>query len=518
MRRFAASGLLIFLLAVGSAVAQDFHLYGFSMYDYEFLGAGARARGMGGAFVGLANDASALTWNPAGLIQVTKTQSSVAGSVYRFKTKNDRTYQSWPQQDFLDELTKDRLNLDYGSFVAPIRIRGHLFVTSAAYQRIQDNSDESLEREVLNYRFSPAGTQYVASDVAEARFTTNANSHVDKFSIGFGSAVYGRLSGGLAANIYSGSGRNEYHRGFLDTTEMYFVGQFIDSIEYARVTRNEDLTSINGFNFSGGLLYQAEKLQFGVNIQTPFEMVTDHDVKRADTIYYKNVYSPGQGTPVATRPTLYRAKTKIEQPLVIGFGLAVKPTPKLTLAGDFELRSTDGAKYFVRSEQPPVNVNDSTNLFTLPTNIYYVDTTETSYYDAKGDLVEIYNEFDIGLKSSYQFRLGAEYLVATSLGTIPLRGGFRLTKQPYRDVSTIWRNVDNQVAEGFVLGDNISQTSFSFGSGIHWTQVHLDVAFELSEQEQVEQGFDLRDLTQLEYEQTKTKTSPRFFFNFTGFF
>lgn len=518
MRRFAASGLLIFLLAVGSAVAQDFHLYGFSMYDYEFLGAGARARGMGGAFVGLANDASALTWNPAGLIQVTKTQASVAGSVYRFKTENDRTYRSSSQLNFLGELTKDRLNLDYGSFVAPIRIKGHLFVTSAAYQRIQDNSDESLERENLSYRFSPAGTQYVAQDVAEADYTTDANSHVDKFTIGFGSAVYGRLSGGIAANIYSGSGRNEYERAFLDTTEMYFAGQFIDSIEYARVTRNEDLTSINGFNFSGGLLYQADKFQIGVNLQTPFEMVTDHDVKRSDTVYFKNVSAPGQGTPVATKPTLYRAKTKIEQPLVVGFGLAVKPTPKLTVAGDFELRSTDGAKYFVRSEQPPVNVNDSTNLFTLPTNIYYIDTTETSYYDAKGDLIEIYNEFDLGLKSSYQFRLGAEYLVTTSLGTIPLRGGFRFTKEPYRDVSAVKRDETNQVAEGFVLGDNISQTSFSFGSGIHWTQVHLDVAFELSKQEQSEKGFDVRELTLLEYDQTKTRTSPRFFLNFTGFF
>src|SRR5690606_972810 len=154
----------------------------------------------------------------------------------------------------------------------------------AAYQRIQDHSDESLDIETLNYRFSPAGTQYVAEDVAEANFTTTANSHVDKFTVGFGSAVYGRLSGGIAANIYSGSGRTGYQRESLDTTEMAFAGQFIDSIEYARVTLNEDLTGINGFSFSGGLLYQAEKFQVGVSVQTPFEMVTDHDVTRSDTV------------------------------------------------------------------------------------------------------------------------------------------------------------------------------------------------------------------------------------------
>ncbi len=38
-------------------------------------------------------------------------------------------------------------------------------------------------------------------------------------------------------------------------------------------------------------------------------------------------------------------------------------------------------------------------------------------------LIEIYNEFELGYESSMQVRLGAEYMLATQLGTIPLRGG-----------------------------------------------------------------------------------------------
>ncbi|MCX5801206.1 MAG: PorV/PorQ family protein [Candidatus Eisenbacteria bacterium] len=45
-------------------------------YAAEFLkvGAGARALGMGGAFVALADDASAIYWNPAGIASVRKTE------------------------------------------------------------------------------------------------------------------------------------------------------------------------------------------------------------------------------------------------------------------------------------------------------------------------------------------------------------------------------------------------------------------------------------------------------------
>jgi hypothetical protein len=47
-------------------------------YAAEFLkvGAGARALGMGGAFVALANDASATYWNPAGLVSLTTIEVS----------------------------------------------------------------------------------------------------------------------------------------------------------------------------------------------------------------------------------------------------------------------------------------------------------------------------------------------------------------------------------------------------------------------------------------------------------
>ena len=71
--------LLLFLLA-NSAFGVDHRVHTSAFFDRDqpgitaagFLkiGIGAKARGMGGAFVGLADDPSALYWNPAGLSQL----------------------------------------------------------------------------------------------------------------------------------------------------------------------------------------------------------------------------------------------------------------------------------------------------------------------------------------------------------------------------------------------------------------------------------------------------------------
>ena len=51
---------------------------GTSAYTFLKIGVGARASGMGGAYVAIANDASTLFWNPAGLVQIDKPRSITA--------------------------------------------------------------------------------------------------------------------------------------------------------------------------------------------------------------------------------------------------------------------------------------------------------------------------------------------------------------------------------------------------------------------------------------------------------
>jgi hypothetical protein len=56
-----------------------------SIYDYDFdldlYGKGARAAGMAYAFNAVADDATALSWNPAGIIQIKKPEIAFSNSI-----------------------------------------------------------------------------------------------------------------------------------------------------------------------------------------------------------------------------------------------------------------------------------------------------------------------------------------------------------------------------------------------------------------------------------------------------
>lgn len=82
---------VIFLLAIGLSVqAKEFTKVATSSAQFLKLGAGARATAMGDAFTALANDASALYWNPAGIQKIGHPSLSLsrtylyAGITYNF--------------------------------------------------------------------------------------------------------------------------------------------------------------------------------------------------------------------------------------------------------------------------------------------------------------------------------------------------------------------------------------------------------------------------------------------------
>src|SRR5512146_3586884 len=58
--------------------------------QYNLTGSGARAEGFGGAFIGVADDATAVVWNPAGLSQLQRPEASlVARNVGEKWTSSD---------------------------------------------------------------------------------------------------------------------------------------------------------------------------------------------------------------------------------------------------------------------------------------------------------------------------------------------------------------------------------------------------------------------------------------------
>ena len=82
---------LLFVLPFAQAQAQQTNPASFLE-----IGAGARATSVGGAFVALADDVSAVYWNPAGLAQLTGTTISIMNRLSAFDTNYANTNLAFP--------------------------------------------------------------------------------------------------------------------------------------------------------------------------------------------------------------------------------------------------------------------------------------------------------------------------------------------------------------------------------------------------------------------------------------
>ena len=125
---------------VGGAVAQEERAID------NFAGVGVRAMGMGGAFVGVADDFTAMYWNPAGLAQMQRREVQV--SFLRNSRANDSVFNGTAGRS---ELTNTR----FGSlgFVYPYPVYRGSLVLAAGFTRIKDfdwNLNQKSEAEGLN--------------------------------------------------------------------------------------------------------------------------------------------------------------------------------------------------------------------------------------------------------------------------------------------------------------------------------------------------------------------------------
>ncbi len=76
----------ISLLVAGVVVAQELPSQGPPILQFSFSNPGARSLGFGGAFVALADDATAAFANPAGLIQIARPEVSIEGRSWGYST------------------------------------------------------------------------------------------------------------------------------------------------------------------------------------------------------------------------------------------------------------------------------------------------------------------------------------------------------------------------------------------------------------------------------------------------
>ncbi len=135
------------------------------------VGSGARALGQAGAFTAVADDATAASWNPAGLTQLEHAEVS---AVYRFSAREDKHEARNNQVD----VGSDRYHsseLNYLSVVYPFLLSDRNAVVSLNYQEAYDFTQE------FTARFQGSGQENITTTLSQDYVNITTNNVADPF-------------------------------------------------------------------------------------------------------------------------------------------------------------------------------------------------------------------------------------------------------------------------------------------------------------------------------------------------
>lgn len=288
------------------------------------VGSGARALGMGGAFIAVADDATAASWNPGGLTQLERPEFSLVLS------------QKWFSEDFTSgthpelngSFDVDFADFNYISFVYPLKhtIAGRNLVFSLNYQ-----SKFDFDR-VLNVRFRDitAGVGTIVD--SSSRLDYRQEGQLGALSPAFGIEILDNLSVGAVWNIWDqsliSSNGWSVHRDFHSRTR--FNGTIFPG-SYSRLQIDEDYDNFSGQNFTLGTLYKPNsRWSIGLKYETKFTADVDYTIKT------RSLSSGGLALTRQTRPLQY------VYPSALAVGVAYRfPNDKLTLSMDVTRREWD---------------------------------------------------------------------------------------------------------------------------------------------------------------------------------
>ncbi|MFP4500480.1 MAG: OmpP1/FadL family transporter [Candidatus Hydrogenedentota bacterium] len=298
------------------------------------VGSGARALGMGSAFIAIADDATAASWNPGGLPQLERPEVSVVYAWKRFEEDFSSPVYRGMNQD--NGVNLDDLN--YASVVWPVRrtIAGRNLVFSLNYQR-QFDFDRQLDFDLNTFTTLFSGT------IQQTRFLgdyAQAGS-LSSLSPALAFEITNRLSLGMAVNFYDQdllsanhwSSRQEGLSQFT-TNGIYLANSLGHYRQY------EDHDDFKGTNVTLGALFKpTPRLSVGL---------VYHSQMTAEVNFTRRFRSFQGGIPI------FRIHQEIDReitfPESFGVGLAYRfPNDKLTLS--FDVTRTEWDDFIIEDKR-----------------------------------------------------------------------------------------------------------------------------------------------------------------------
>ena len=227
--------------------------------SFNPLGSGARALGMGGAFIAVADDATAASWNPGGLVQLENPEVSIVGA--GFYRDEDLDFGTNPEANGTNSVSEARIN--YLSATYPFTLGRFNMVVSANYQNLYD-----LTR---NWDF--------ILNQSSGNLTLNRNVDSDQdgtlsaWGFAYGIQILPQFSFGVTLNIWEdGIYKNKWDQTVVEKGTGTFAGN-----NFTYESRSQDKFYFSGLNANLGILWNVtDKLNLGAVFKTPFTADIKH--------------------------------------------------------------------------------------------------------------------------------------------------------------------------------------------------------------------------------------------------
>lgn len=420
------AGALLALSALPAAAITNIETN--ATIPFSFSNPGARSLGMGGAFLGLADDATAAYTNPAGLTRLGLSKQVSA----EFR-----------------QLSFDTPYADSGAFgIQPFDTRGVNYSSASdksselAFLSVvlpQDDWSIAFYRhQLLNYENSySTGEIFFPSDFTFGgftEFTTNpytaaVDLSIESYGVSFGQNITDALSWGAGL---------AYHRFEIDTFNQRFNARLADPLVVTNVQSGDD----NDLSFSVGLLYRGSD-RFSIGLTYRSAPSFDYDVL---TVFNQD------GEVSADYSTPFKA------PDTIGLGFAWRASDQLTLTFD-----VNHVGYSNLSDQ--------------------VDDGFFSPGDPRSDPT-LLRSFQV--KDQIEPRLGMEYAFATNNPFFIRAGLWRERERTLRfvadpDASIFDNDPVTAYAEAVLFSAGEDETHYSVGFGWAFPSFQVDFAYDGSD-------------------------------------
>ena len=313
---------LIYLLMIGAPVwAQEERAID------NFAGVGVRAMGMGGAFVGVADDYTAAYWNPAGLAQIDRREVHV--SLLRNSRQSTAIFNGTSAGSELS-------NTRFGSlgFVYPYPVYRGSLVFAVGFKRMKD----------FDWNLRQTGLDAVDSLYVDHRFQHEGELSLSSVAVAVD--VSPSLSLGLALGVAGGGDEASNVFSWEDRNDLYLERRFL-----ATDTFSDDYSS--SWHATLGVMVrlprEQPRMRIGAAMSTSVGQQVRYIFRGSPDGYNRIDYDDGSTLNSASEEI--RGRYQVALPLSFSLGGSYALLPGLLLAGGVHSAEWSQSEYEGETDQ-----------------------------------------------------------------------------------------------------------------------------------------------------------------------